>query len=191
MISATSRLTKYQPPNRQNGAVLVVGLLILLVLTLIGVNAMQGTLFEQKMAANTRDRNLAFQNAESALRDAEIFVGGLVSLGNFDGTAGLFGLADPEPDYSLTPTWDDPANNVVSSGNYGAYQAPRYIIKRFTTVTGTEGAMTRAPRPMSCPPASPPPWPGASKSWRPPARRWRRAGRPRKCSRSSPPRHLR
>ncbi len=141
MISATSRLTKYQPPNRQNGAVLVVGLLILLVLTLIGVNAMQGTLFEQKMAANTGDRNLAFQNAESALRDAEIFVGGLVSLGNFDGTAGLFGLNDPEPVYSLPPTWDDPANHVVSSGNYGAYQAPRYIIKRFTTVTGTEGAM--------------------------------------------------
>lgn len=56
---------------RQQGAVLFVSLLLLLVMTLLTVAAMQTTTLEESMAANLRDRNLAFQAAESALRDAE------------------------------------------------------------------------------------------------------------------------
>ncbi len=56
---------------RQQGAVLFVSLLLLLVMTLITVAAMQTTTLEESMAANLKDRNLAFQAAESALRDAE------------------------------------------------------------------------------------------------------------------------
>jgi len=73
-------------PNRQNGAVLAVSLILLVVLTLIGISSMQGTMLEEKMAGNVRDRNLAFQASESAIRDAENFIDGLVSLGNFNGT---------------------------------------------------------------------------------------------------------
>ena len=54
--------------NKQSGAVLVVSLIFLLVLTVIGVAAMQNTSLEEKMAGNVKDRNLAFQNAESARR---------------------------------------------------------------------------------------------------------------------------
>lgn len=63
------------PPTKivygQSGAVLVVSLIMLLLLTLIGVTGMQTTSLEEKMAGNTRDRSIAFQAAESALRDAE------------------------------------------------------------------------------------------------------------------------
>ena len=55
----------------QSGAVLIVSLIMLLLLTLIGVTAMQTTSLEEKMAGNLRDKNLAFQAAESALRAAE------------------------------------------------------------------------------------------------------------------------
>lgn len=44
---------------------------MLLLLTIIGVAGIQTTLLEERMAGNMRDRNLAFQAAESALRDAE------------------------------------------------------------------------------------------------------------------------
>lgn len=44
---------------------------MLLVMTLIGVSAMQTNLLEEKMAGNQRDLNLAFQAAEAALRDSE------------------------------------------------------------------------------------------------------------------------
>lgn len=62
---------KQKKMSRQYGAVLVVSLIMLLLLTLIGVTGMQTTSMEEKMAGNTRDRSIAFQAAESALRDAE------------------------------------------------------------------------------------------------------------------------
>lgn len=58
--------------NRQRGAVLVVSLLMLLVLTILGVTAMQMTRMQERMAGNSRDLSLAFQGAEAALRDAEL-----------------------------------------------------------------------------------------------------------------------
>jgi type IV pilus assembly protein PilX len=57
--------------NRQCGATLVTSLLLLLVLTIIGVSAMQITRMQERMAGNARDLNLAFQSGEAALRDGE------------------------------------------------------------------------------------------------------------------------
>ncbi len=59
-------------PARQRGAILVIALLFLVLLTIIGVSSMSGVTLEEKMAGNLREQNLAFQAAESALRDAEI-----------------------------------------------------------------------------------------------------------------------
>jgi type IV pilus assembly protein PilX len=57
--------------NRQKGAVLVISLIMLLLLTLIGTSSMQTSSLEEKMAGNIRDEDLAFQAAETALRVAE------------------------------------------------------------------------------------------------------------------------
>jgi type IV pilus assembly protein PilX len=56
---------------RQNGAILVVSLLLLLVLTMLGLTAMQMTRMEERMSGNTRDRDIAFQGAEAGLREGE------------------------------------------------------------------------------------------------------------------------
>jgi len=58
-------------PPRQRGASLVVVLVLLLVMTLLGLAVLRGTLLEERMSANMFDRSLAFQQAESALREAE------------------------------------------------------------------------------------------------------------------------
>jgi len=55
----------------QSGVVLIISLIMLLLLTLIGTTGMQSTSLEEKMAGNMRDKNLAFQAAESALKAAE------------------------------------------------------------------------------------------------------------------------
>ena len=60
----------------QRGAALIIGLIFLVLLTLIGVTAMQSTTMEEKMAGNMRERDRAFQGAESALRSAELAVMG-------------------------------------------------------------------------------------------------------------------
>lgn len=57
--------------SQQQGAALVVGLIMLLLLTLIGVAGMRDTLLQQKMVANTKDREVALQAAEAALQRAE------------------------------------------------------------------------------------------------------------------------
>jgi len=61
-------------PRQQRGAVLVVGLLLLVILTVLSTAATQSTVLQERMAGNDRDRNLAFQAAEAALRDAEAYI---------------------------------------------------------------------------------------------------------------------
>ncbi len=127
--------------HRQTGAVLVVSLIFLLVLTIVGVAAMQSTTLEEKMAGNVKDRNLAFQNAESAIREAETFIDNVITLAVFDGANGLYGEADAEPNFLATTTWTSSGAHVQSSADYGAYASPRYFIKQFQTVAGVEGSL--------------------------------------------------
>lgn len=64
---------------RQRGAALVVALLMLLVMTVLGIAAMQVTRMEERMAGNSRDVNLAFQGAEAGLRDSETRIAAMTS----------------------------------------------------------------------------------------------------------------
>ena len=59
---------------RENGAALFVSLVFLLILTVIGLAGMQSTALQEKMASHMRERNLAFQAAESALRAGEAYL---------------------------------------------------------------------------------------------------------------------
>lgn len=56
--------------ERQRGVALVVALILLVVIALVGIAAVRGTIMQQKMAANMYDRQVAFQNAEAAMRAA-------------------------------------------------------------------------------------------------------------------------
>ncbi|WP_159594906.1 pilus assembly PilX family protein [Hydrogenophaga sp. BPS33] len=66
----------------QQGFVLVTSLIFLIVLSLLGVMALRGTLFGERMTANSQDLFSAREFAELALRDAERDILGL----RFDGT---------------------------------------------------------------------------------------------------------
>jgi type IV pilus assembly protein PilX len=60
------------PINRnQRGAVLVVSLILLLIMTVLALAASQNTRMQEKMSGNTRDSDLAFQASEAALRYSE------------------------------------------------------------------------------------------------------------------------
>lgn len=134
---------RQSPPcaSRQRGAVLIVSLIMLVVITMIAAGSMRGTILEEKMAGNSRDRNLAFQAAESAVREGEMFVEDVASLGGFKGTSGLFGRTDAEPDFAAAATWTNGSRHIDAGAKYGAYQAPQYFIKQFTTVAGADGAL--------------------------------------------------
>lgn len=55
-------------PN-ERGAVLLVALIILVVMTILGITATQTTIVEEKMAGNLRDKDVAFRAAEAGLQE--------------------------------------------------------------------------------------------------------------------------
>lgn len=55
----------------QRGVVLIVGLVMVLLITIVGLSAIRGTGLQEGMAGNMLDRNTAFQSAESAVRVGE------------------------------------------------------------------------------------------------------------------------
>jgi type IV pilus assembly protein PilX len=61
-------------PRSQRGMVLVTSLVILLVLTVLGLAAVQNTSLEERMAGNLRAENVALQAAEAALREGEAWI---------------------------------------------------------------------------------------------------------------------
>ncbi len=94
--------------GNQSGAVLIVGLILLLVMTMLGLTAMQTTSLEERMAGNMRDRGIAFQAAELALRAGEqkVFDGPPTSgNGFFD-----FTIGKPAPDESVDTNWNSTSN---------------------------------------------------------------------------------
>ncbi len=59
-------------PRREQGVVLMVGLVVLMVLSLLAIGSMRATTLEERMSHNSQDRQIAFQVAEAALREAEL-----------------------------------------------------------------------------------------------------------------------
>ncbi len=116
--------------KRQSGVVLIISLIMLLLLSLIGVTGMQVTSFEEKMAGNSRNQNLAFQAAEAGLRGAENYLDSMVLPSGFDGTEiGLLSEVTPDPSYNSLATWSASNSAEYSSGLAIINSEPRYIIK--------------------------------------------------------------
>lgn len=69
-------------PDRQGGTALIMALVILLVLTILGISAMDTSSLQAVMARNTQDTHRAFEAAESGLAKAM-------------NTAGSFDLYNP------------------------------------------------------------------------------------------------
>jgi type IV pilus assembly protein PilX len=70
MSNPTSRRTT-RVASRERGAVLVVALVFLVLLTLLSITAASHSLLQQRMAGGLRDAQLAEMGAEAALRGAE------------------------------------------------------------------------------------------------------------------------
>ncbi len=125
-------------PHKQHGAVLIIGLILLVLMTMIGITAMQVTSIEEKMAGNTNDHNMAFQAAESALRSAEEYIDSLVTLADFiDGNAGFYDEVTQEPNYLDPSIWVNNNSVQLTSNLLGLQSDPRYIIK-YVGVQGSD-----------------------------------------------------
>jgi type IV pilus assembly protein PilX len=129
---------KLTPLKSQSGAVLIISLIMLLLLTLIGITGSQVTGLEEKMAGNSKDQNLAFQSAEAALRAGEARIETLWNSGNgsiqsfCNGTAGLFssvaGCVNAAPALTTVDLWSNNAKSLQGTANALVKNPPRYFI---------------------------------------------------------------
>lgn len=131
--------------KKQRGAVLVFCLVFLAVLTMMGVSGMESTILEERMSANMRDQNLAFQAAESALKRAEAWLVAQTTLPatSSDGTTPVWVQDAMDPNaadgrywwdhVNITPTWWG-NNGTAIVGVDDVIAQPRYIIEEYYTV---------------------------------------------------------
>lgn len=61
-------------PSAQQGIVLIVGLIIVLLISIVALAAIRGSGLQEAISGNMRDRNIAFQAAETGLLDGEAIV---------------------------------------------------------------------------------------------------------------------
>ncbi|RLA45093.1 MAG: hypothetical protein DRR42_19740 [Gammaproteobacteria bacterium] len=121
--------------QKERGAVLVISLIFLLVMTLIGLTGMKTSVLEEKMAGNSRNQDLAFQAAETSLHGAEQYLEAIVTASDFGedvAANGLVSEASDDPDYLDPSIWVDASSVEYSSGSSGLSvigSAPRFIIK--------------------------------------------------------------
>jgi type IV pilus assembly protein PilX len=127
------------PHSSQRGVTLIVSLIFLAILMLLGVIVAQNSSMEERMAGNTRDRDLAFQAAEAALKDAEADASGYDDAA-YGTTPGLLiynsATANNSAHWSAY-NWDDQSQTASNSLLQVAEQ-PRYVIEKLPDVATTK-----------------------------------------------------
>ena len=128
----------------QSGAALIVVLMMLVVVTLLGLASMRGAIMQERMAANTISRGMAFQGAEAGLRQAEIVVrDGSVGFPSSGCSGGLCAMPLPNADapWAAADFWKNGAfreGTAVNTAN-GAI-TPKFVIEDFGASVSGGGA---------------------------------------------------
>ena len=148
MNTATARHPDFAKAGvHERGSALIVGLVFLLVLTLIGVAAMGTTTMQERMAGNLRDRNLAFQAAEAALREGEQFLQ-QAALPPFDGsTTGLIMREERGGRTVFWNTFNWAEQSRAATAIPAVTQPPRYVIEEMPPIAGSGDSLRFGPLP--------------------------------------------
>ena len=134
---------KYGTHGKQRGLALFISLVVLLIITIIGVSAVQTTTLEERMAANARDHDIAFQAAEAALLSAEALVEILqpADVPSFGGNTNgryLPSGAGNQPRWE-TVDWPGDATIPLSDDTIpGVADQPKYIVEYLTQLAPDE-----------------------------------------------------
>lgn len=137
---------KIPVPSHQRGFSLVVILILLIVMSVLGLAILRSSSMQERMSANMRDRSLAMQAAESALRFAQFQV---LDVGNW---------------HNVPPGGTDPctADGVCPTGSAAAWTAAPtitvdgvattsdYWIEYLGTGPGYKGSCDLVPPSLDC-----------------------------------------
>lgn len=122
-----------RPHSKQQGVALITALILLVVLTLLGLSAINNVTQEEKMAGHSYSRSLAFQATESALRTIEELVetNKPTPIAGCAVASGLMSCAPPAS--TDTPRWKDTAftswTNLSAIGSSTLAVTPQYFVE--------------------------------------------------------------
>lgn len=134
-----SSIQKIANMQQQKGAVLVISLVVLLILTLIGITSLRSTSLEQKIAGNIKDINIALQASESAVRTAEAYIENLSDIQDFGTEPGLYLQGESIPDPFSATTWKASASLSKEASKIGDLEyKPRYFIEEMGQEEGSQ-----------------------------------------------------
>jgi type IV pilus assembly protein PilX len=134
--------------RRQDGAVLVVALIFLLLVTLIGVSSMQNATLQEKMAGSVALKNRSFQVAEASLRLGENAVQAIAY--NLAPCANAAACAPPPDAISMALAAGQGVNGVlwISNNTLGNDSSTGFYGVQFL---GTNGDVVNVPASCSDP----------------------------------------
>lgn len=109
---------------KQSGAVLLISLIVLLVLSILAISNMQGSVMQERMAGAQAEGMLALEAAEEGVRFGEQWVrNNVLTVTSFDGTAGRYDIREESeraPDPYDESTWAD--DKVIKADKVGDIQ---------------------------------------------------------------------
>ncbi len=136
----------------ERGVSLVTALLFMVATLLLGVSVMGVNVMQERIIGNTRDRDLALQAAEAALRDAEAdIVANIGAASSFDSacTRGLCIPPSQRLPASALPIEQQPGFDWTAARRYGEYTKvepfpsvsaqPLYVIEKLGALAATPG----------------------------------------------------
>lgn len=116
---------------------MVMGMILLVLLTLLGLTAMGTSVLEERMAANARDRIRALQAAEAALRYCEVLVNPQTLFNNTNGFYQPPAPGNPPP-WEVASTWAGNNSHVRPCSGIDCialvHSQPRCIAEELGTV---------------------------------------------------------
>jgi type IV pilus assembly protein PilX len=138
-------------PARERGAVLVVGLVLLLVLTLAGVVLARMQTVEERMARNEDNHQLALQAAEGTLRSVELALQVNFYTAFSSNTAGQYTLNPATggvADALVASNWSNPAYPYLTYAGPALAavplsQPPVFVIEQLPAVATSGQSLTQ------------------------------------------------
>ena len=121
--------------KKQSGAVLIISLIILIVLTVLVLSGMQSTLIQEKMTSSIRDSHISLEIAESGLKDAEDMIDTLVGVSTFNGLNGLYSVNNGPSDVFADAVWTDSLTVAATTEITNTGVVSRYFVEDLGVLT--------------------------------------------------------
>lgn len=137
----------------QRGTALIMAMVFLVLLTILGLKAMDTTVLEEKMTSNVKDKNVAFESAETALTAGENWLFSQINRPQPFTSNGPYLYTPSTTDtqvWDMSGTWGSavvyPGTPYASAsgGLTGVFLQPVYIIEDMGTVAENGGTLVQS-----------------------------------------------